>query len=195
VFLTAQILTKSWPGAKTVPSGMVMSPSKTLLLQASPSEVVACEVGNTATGVSPVMGVLAPGTGVFTNEKVGRAATSVVGEAAPVFKVGNGTVAREVTVAVAVLVGAACAVCVSSTESWATVVPTRAVLKAFTSVVGAGAAPTLQDVNIRAAVSMMIRISRVGFLENMIGTSKNKQKVLDWMPSPIEASTACLIIY
>lgn len=90
-----------------------MSPSKTLLLQASPSEAVACDVGNTATGV------LAPGIGVFTNENVGKAATSVVGEAAPVFNVGNAKVASVVTVAVggAVLVGTACAVCVSSTES------------------------------------------------------------------------------
>src|SRR5574342_703099 len=141
----AQTFVKSSPGFRTEPSGMVTSPSNTLLLHASPSEAVACLVGRTATGVLPGMGVLA---GVPTNENVGRAATLVVGVAAPDrSSVGRATVARVVTVAAGavVFVGAACAVCVSSTESCATVVPTRAVLRAFTSVVGAGAAPTLQD--------------------------------------------------
>jgi hypothetical protein len=135
--------------------------------------------------------------GVFTNEKVGRTETSVVGEAAPeIFNVGNVRAGRAVTVVAggAVLVGAACAVWVSSTDSCATVVATRAVLKAFTSVVGVGTAPTLHDVIIRAAVDMTISISRVGFLENMIVTSKSKRNGLDWMPLGREHSTACLMI-
>ena len=155
---------------------MVTSPSKTLLLQASPRDAVAAGDGNT-TWVKPAAGVLPPVTGVFMKEKVGRAPAFTVGEAAPeLSKVGREKVARVVgvEVGVEVLVGTARAVCVNCEESWATVVPTMAVFNAFTSGVGEGAAPTLQDVSRRAAVSMVIRISRVDFLENMIGTSKSK---------------------
>jgi hypothetical protein len=142
---------------------MVTSPSNTRLLHASPSAAVAGtgDVGRTGTCVDPA-------TGVLTNEKVGSAAGSRVGEAPA--RVGNSTVGMT-CVLVAVFVGAASAVWVDCTESWATVVPTIAVLSALISWVGAAVAPTLQDVKSRAAVSKTSQICRVDLLENIIVTS------------------------
>ena len=173
MFLIAHTFWKSVPGLITDPSGMVTSPSKTLLWQASPSGAVAgaAEVGRPGACVAPVAGVL-------TNEKVGRAAGSTV---ADVFKVGNADVALVVgvTVAVAVFVGAASAVWVNCAESWATVVPTIAVFSALISWVGTGSAPTLQAVKSRAAVSRTSKVCRVDLLENMIVTSVSKWFVCD----------------
>ena len=72
------------------------------------------------------------------------------------------------------MVGIASAVWVNCTASWATVVPTSAVLIALTSRVGAGVAPTLQAVKSRAAVSRLIKVCRVDLLENIIVTSIRK---------------------
>src|SRR5512139_834224 len=124
------------PGLSVSPSGIVISPSKTALLHASPSDAVtgAADVGRTGACV-------APATGVLTKEKVGRAAASTVGDATPdVFRVGNTSVGTDawVLVGMAVFVGLASAVWVNCTASWATVVPTSAVLIALTSRVGAG---------------------------------------------------------
>ncbi len=146
-----------------------MSPSKTALLHASPSAAVAgaADVGNET--------CVKPATGVLIKETVGRAAASRVGEATPdVSIVGKAaSVGMDVSVATgtAVFVGTARAVCVNCTESWATVVPTSAVLIALTSRVGAGVAPTLQDVKSRAAASKPIKLCRVDLFENIIVTS------------------------
>ena len=94
--------------------------------------------------------------------------------AAVVSNVGNGASVDAdvcVTTGVVVFVGTARAVCVNCDESWATVVPTSAVLIALTSRVGAGVAPTLQADKSRAAESKPIKVCRVDFLENIIVTS------------------------
>jgi hypothetical protein len=76
-----------------------------------------------------------------------------------------------VSVGVAVFVGAASAVSVDCKENWAMVVSTIAVLSALISWVGTGAAPTLQDVKSRAAVSKPSKVCRVDLFENIIVTS------------------------
>src|SRR5678810_548220 len=87
VFWSLQTFVKSSPGFRTVPSGMVMSATKILLLQASPSEAVAGagEVGSAGACV-------APATGVLTNDKVGRAAGFTVADGPELPTVGNAKV-------------------------------------------------------------------------------------------------------
>jgi len=57
-------------------------------------------------------------------------------------------------------------------------VPTIAVFMALISSVGAGVAPTLQDVKSRAAVSKTSINCRVDLLENIIVTSESKSLFL-----------------
>ena len=158
---------------------METSSTNTLLLHSSPSETVAgaAEVGRPGACV-------APATGVLTNEKVGRVAGFTVTDVFP--KVGSAEVALVVgvAVAVAVFVGTASAVCVNCTESWATVVPTSAVLSALISWVGTGSAPTLQAVKSRAAVSKTSKVCRVDLLENIIVTSVSK-----WFVCELDANS------
>jgi hypothetical protein len=121
---------------------------------------------------------VAPATGVLTNDKVGRAAGFTVADGPELPTVGNAKVGSVAGVSVAagtVLVGAANAVCVSWPESWATVVPTIAVFIALRSRVGAGVAPTLHDVNSKAAANKSSRVCRVELLENINLTSIRKR--------------------
>src|SRR5829696_3655150 len=138
---------------------MVTSPSNALLLQESPRDAVAPEGATCdASGVKPARGVV-PASGVVLNDKVGRA-PATVGEPAA-------SVDRETAVIVAVgevvNVGAARAVCVNCRESCAMAVETAAVLIAFTSTVGAGVAPSVQDVSSIAAVSTIMNLCRGDF--------------------------------
>ena len=178
-----------------------MSPSKTALLHASPSAAVAgtADVGRTATCVKPATGVV---IGVLIKETVGREAAPNVGEAtAEVSRVGNDASVDAdvcVTTGTGVFVGMDNAVCVNCTESWATVVPTSAVLSALISWVGAGAAPTLQAVISRAAVSKLINACRVVFFENIIVTSISERvkcadsiSIDDMYPSSLYCNVVC----
>ena len=105
-----------------VPSGIVASPSKARLLHESLTGAVPTtgfEVGTAGACVAAPAGT-PPVTGVLTNEKVGRAAASTVGDGAEEVsaRVGNAMVGTAaVSVGVGVLVGAASAVCVNCPES------------------------------------------------------------------------------
>ena len=148
VFLIAQILWKSWPGFRTVPSGMVTSPSKTLLSQRTPVTVALIE--GDARGVNPGMGL------AFGLKEIVGSAPEVVGVTDPFPAVGGAAVGSgtEVFVGAEVAVGRAFAVLVNCMESCATVVPTIDVLIALMSSVGAGAAPMLQPARINPRASM-----------------------------------------
>ena len=125
-----------------------------------------------ANGVNPdVIVLFVPG--VVTNEKVGSAAASTVGDVpddiSPA-RVGNASVGTDAKVSMeaGVFVGAASAVCVNCPESWATVVPTIAVFTALTSKVGAGVA---NDPQAASKIEMGRMIAAVfDFIKSLFGS-------------------------
>lgn len=174
VFWICQTFLNFFPGLTFEPSGRF---SATNMASLQPTFVVELDA---VVGAANVGRAVMPVNGVLLNEMVGSA-PDVVGEAAPAI-VGRAKVGRSTgaLVGAGVDVGWAAAVCVNWMESWAIVVPTSAVLTAFTSTVGAGVAPTLQLARIKAVMAKKKTTFRMCFRTNISFTSVRVRSKVDW---------------